>query len=86
MSILKQLYRGEISPWDWQIPEDYDYKTAQIHISERYDELNETLSKNQKRALERLINAYDESDETEKAFYFINVFKLGVSIILEAIM
>lgn len=82
ISILEELFYGNICPnTDCR---NYDKETKQLmgYIADHHDNLLSTLNDQQKELLEKFDDCYNELTDINEREIFIYAFKLGAKLIL----
>ena len=82
ISILEELFYGNICPnTDCR---NYDKETKQLmgYIADHHDNLLSTLNDHQKELLEKFDDCYNELTDINEREIFIYAFKLGAKLIL----
>ena len=85
-SILEELFYGNICPnTDCR---NYDEETKQLmdYIASHHDNLNETLSAQQKELLEKFDDCYSELTDINEREIFVYAFRLGARIAIEVLL
>ena len=81
MSVLRQLYRGEIFPLEYDAPQHEEYKQAMQRLLEISSALSNTMTEEQKALLEDYEFASAVVEDLEQEELFCQGFILGVQIL-----
>lgn len=83
MSILRQLYQGNICPQEYTAPDNDSYHEAMSELIEICDEFEATLTEHQKVLFEAFELASAIVTDLEQEDYFCKGFVLGAQIMRE---
>lgn len=85
MSIIEDLWYGNISPCERDIKRSSDYADVLERIVQHEKELNARLNDEEKEILERFVNYTNEMCCISEREMFVRGFTLGIKLILEVI-
>lgn len=83
MNLIKELYFGTIRPVDKAFKKHTEYAEKSKLQSEAYCKLAESITVEQKKVLDELVEALNDMSETAAAEAFSDGFRLGAELILE---
>ena len=83
MKTLEDLYYGNIIPQEKTFKENSQYATLLTYIQRHMDELNATLTKEQKETFEKYHDCKEEMQTISEVNAFISGFKLAMRIMIE---
>ena len=81
--ILKDLYRGRISPTSAPIQHDSDYHNSLTEVCRLEEKLNQLLDEQGKKLLQDFMTAQSKLGYANAEEQFIRGFRLGARMILE---
>ena len=84
-SILHQLYDGEIAPWEQITPTLTDCRAKRQEHLRHYESLRRTLTEEQRKELEEVMDEQLALFPLEQAESFIKGFRLGAGIMMEVL-
>ena len=84
-SILHQLYDGEIAPWEQCVTRLTDCRAKRQEHLRHYESLRRTLTEEQRKELEEVMDEQLALFPLEQADSFIKGFRLGASIMMEVL-
>ena len=85
-SILEELFYGNICPNTDCRNYDEETKLLMEYIASHHDNLNETLSAQQKELLEKFDDCYSELTDINEREIFVYAFRLGARIAIEVLL
>lgn len=85
-SILHQLYDGEIAPWEQFTPTLTDCRAKRQEHLRHYESLRRTLTEEQRKELEEVMDEQLALFPLEQAESFIKGFRLGAGIMMEVLL
>ena len=85
MYVLKELWRGEISPTDRRVRQGSEYQQTAKEVREKMGELLETLSPAARERLEAINDLKSDLSVMANEDYFLYGFRLGARMILDII-
>ncbi len=85
MCVLKELFRGNISPTERFVRPGSDYKKASLEICEQLDRFLDTLTPEGKKQWEAISELRNEMTAMVEEDAFICGFRLGARIIMEVV-
>jgi hypothetical protein len=85
MNILEELWYGNINPCELEIPKDSELDKALKEIIHNEEQLNNTLTYEQKQLLDNLKTSQLKFNSLTECEVFGKGFKLGVKIMLESL-
>ncbi len=83
MTILKDLYYGNINPWERQIQNGSEYQVLQQKLSIYLEKLEPMLSNEEKQLLEQIGDIASRIGSIYETDCFEEGFRLGAKIMLE---
>ena len=83
MSIIKELWHGNIVPQEDSRTNTKEMKELLGYIARHHENLDKTLPTEQKKLYEKLHNYWDEYVSLAEAAIFEYAFKLGAEMILD---
>ncbi len=83
MSIIEDLWYGNISPCERDIKRSSDYADVLERIVQHEKELNARLNDEEKEILERFVNYTNEMCCISEREMFVRGFTLGIKLIIE---
>lgn len=83
MSILRQLYQGNVCPQEYTAPDNDSYREALDELIEICEELEATMTEHQKVLFEAFELASAMVTDLEQEDYFCKGFVLGAQIMRE---
>ena len=86
MSILEELWCGNIRPSEYDVPSCSEYAVALERINQVEGKLRDTLSDEQKELFARYTESLQDFHALADYLLFQSSFKLGARITLEAII
>ena len=84
MKVLEDLWYGNIIPFESFMKNSRNLKKLVSRIDKDYDNLTDTLSKEQKELLEKYENSVDEMHSVSEQAAFQYGFSLGVRLMVES--
>ena len=85
MDVLRELWRGEISPTDRRVRQGSEYQQTAREIREKMGELLETLSPAARERLEAINDLKSDLSVMANEDFFLYGFRLGARMILDVI-
>ena len=85
MYVLKELWRGEISPTDRRVRQGSEYQQTAKEVREKMGEFLETLSPAAREQLEAINDLKSDLSVMANEDYFLYGFRLGARMILDII-
>ena len=85
MSVLEDLWYGNIAPWEREIKRSGEYSDALERIVQLETELHARLNDEEKEILERFVNCTNEMCCISEREMFVQGFMLGAKLIIEVI-
>ena len=85
MSVLEDLWYGNISPCEWDIKRSSDYADALDRIVQLETDLHARLNDEEKEILEKFVNCTNEMCCISEREIFVQGFMLGAKLIIEVI-
>lgn len=86
LDTIDALFYGNITPNERTFAHDSEYGQAFEQLTEAEDILRRVLDKEDREALDRLTDAQRTMDAIATREYFADGFRLGVKLILDALM
>ena len=83
MSIIEDLWYGNIAPWEREIKRSSDYANVLDRIVQLETELHARLNDEEKEILEKFVNCTNEMCCISEREMFVRRFTLGIKLILE---
>ena len=83
MNTIQDLYYGRISPYEMSISTTPEYRKLKALANKNEDLLRETLSDEQKKLLDKLIECITDISSISERDMFINGFRLGVKLMID---
>ena len=83
MKILEDLYYGNIVPQEKTFLKDSQYATLLTYVQRHMDDLNATLTEEQKEIFEKFHDCKEEMQIISEVNAFISGFKLAMRIMIE---
>ena len=83
MKTLEDLYYGNIIPQEKTFKENSQYATLLTYIQRHMDDLNATLTAEQKETFEKFHDCKEEMQTISEVNAFISGFKLAMRIMIE---
>ena len=83
MKILEDLYYGNIVPQEKTFRKDSQYSTLLGYVQRHIDDLNATLTEEQKETFEKFHDCKEEMHSISEVNAFISGFKLAMRIMIE---
>ena len=83
MSIIKELWHGNIVPQDDSRNNSHEMKELMEYMARHHDELLKTMTDEQKKIFEKFDDCWSEYMSLAEAAIFEYAFKLGAQIILD---
>lgn len=83
MSVLEDLWYGNIAPWEREIKRSSDYADALERIVQLEADLHARLNDEEKEILERFVNCTNEMCCISEREMFVHGFTLGIKLIIE---
>lgn len=85
MDVLRELWRGEISPTDRRVRQGSEYQQTAKEVREKMGEFLEILSPEARERLEAINDLTSDLSVMANEDYFIYGFRLGARMILDII-
>ena len=85
MSIIEDLWYGNIAPWEREIKRSSEYSDVLERIVQHEKELNARLNDEEKEILEKFVNCTNEMCCISEREMFVQGFMLGAKLIIEVI-
>lgn len=85
MYVLKELWRGEISPTDRRVRQGSEYQQTAKEVREKMGEFLETLSSEAREQLEAINDLKSDLSVMANEDFFLYGFRLGARMILDII-
>ena len=85
MDVLRELWRGEISPTDRRVRQGSEYQQTAKEVREKMGEFLEMLSPEARERLEAINDLKSDLSVMANEDYFIYGFRLGARMILDII-
>ena len=85
MYVLKELWRGEISPTDRRVRQGSEYQQTAKEVREKMGEFLEMLSPEARERLEAINDLKSDLSVMANEDYFLYGFRLGARMILDII-
>ena len=83
MYTIQDLYYGRISPYEMSISTAPEYLKLKTLADQHEDLLRETLSDEQKKLLDKLIECITDISSISERDMFINGFRLGMKLMID---
>ena len=83
MSIIGDLWYGNIAPWEREIKRSSDYADALERIVQLETDLHARLNDEEKEILEKFVNCTNEMCCISEREIFVQGFMLGAKLIIE---
>ena len=83
MSVLEDLWYGNIAPWEREIKRSSEYSDVLERIVELEADLRARLNDEEKEILEKFVNCTNEMCCISEREMFVRGFTLGIKLILE---
>ena len=83
MSIIEDLWYGNIAPWEREIKRSSEYADVLERIVQIEADLNARLNDEEKEILERFVNCTNEMCCISEREMFVRGFTLGIKMIIE---
>ena len=83
MSIIEDLWYGNIAPWEREIKRSSDYADVLERIVQIEADLHARLNDEEKEILERFVNCTNEMCCISEREMFVRGFTLGAKLIIE---
>ena len=83
MNTIQDLYYGRISPYEMSISTAPEYLKLKTLADQHEDLLRETLSDEQKKLLDKLIECITDISSISERDMFIAGFRLGVKLMID---
>lgn len=83
MSVLEDLWYGNIAPWEREIKRSSEYSDVLERIVQHEKELNARLNDEEKEILEKFMNCTNEMCCISEREMFAQGFMLGAKLIIE---
>ena len=84
-NILKQLYNGELFPYEEIKQEDEVYKTLYHRLNENFQQFRSSLSEEQQEALQAITGDMYAIADAECYAHFAYGFRLGTTLLCETL-
>lgn len=85
MYVLKDLWRGNISPTERSVRPGSEYKKASVEICEQIDHFWESLAPDGKKQLEAISNLRNDMALMSEEDAFIYGFRMGARMIMDVV-
>ena len=82
-NIISRLFEGEIFPAETAVPVNAEYRSAIAKVSDLIENLQETLTMEQNKKLEYIMDANAEIATMESKAYYAEGVKFGVELMVE---
>lgn len=83
MSVLEDLWYGNIAPWEREIKRSSEYSDVLERIVQHEKELHARLNDEEKEILEKFMNCTNEMCCISEREMFVQGFMLGAKLIIE---
>ena len=83
MNTIQDLYYGRISPYEMSISTAPEYQNLKALADKNENLLRETLSDEQKKMLEKLIESVTDISSISERDMFIVGFRLGIKLMID---
>ena len=83
MSTIQDLYYGRISPYEMSISAAPEYLKLKALANKNEDLLRESLSDEQKKLLDKLIECFTDISSISERDMFITGFRLGTKLMID---
>ena len=83
MNTIQDLYYGRISPYEMSISTTPEYQKLKALANKNEDLLRETLSDEQKKLLDKLIECITDISSISERDMFIAGFRLGMKLMID---
>ena len=83
MSVLEDLWDGNIAPWEREIKRSSDYADALDRIVQLETDLHARLNDEEKELLERFVDCSNEMCCVSECEMFVRGFTLDIKLIIE---
>lgn len=83
MSIIEDLWYGNIAPWEREIKRSSEYSDVLERIVQIEADLHARLNDEEKESLEKFVNCTNEMCCISEREMFVRGFTLGIKLILE---
>ena len=83
MSVLEDLWYGNIAPWEREIKRSSEYSDVLERIVQIEADLHARLNDEEKEILEKFVNCTNEMCCISEREMFVRGFTLGIKLILE---
>ena len=83
MNTIQDLYYGRISPYEISISSAPEYQKLKALAAQHEDLLRESLSDEQKKLLEKLIECITDISSISERDMFITGFRLGMKVMID---
>ena len=82
-SIISMLFEGEIFPAETAVPVNAEYRSAIAKVSNTIEDLQETLTMEQNKKLEYIMDANAEIATMVSRAYYAEELRFGVELMIE---
>ena len=84
-TIIRQLFFGELHPWERFVPNDSDLRKASRHVGDMVEEWKEHLSPEDTERLEEIVDTLYQYSSILEADAFESGFRLGAKMMLDVL-
>ena len=82
-SVISRLFEGEIFPAETAVPVNAEYRSAIAQVSETIENLQETMTMEQNKKLEHIMDMNAEIATMESRAYYAEGLRFGVELMIE---
>ena len=82
-SVISRLFEGEIFPAETAVPVNNEYRSAIAKVSKTIEELQETLTMEQNKKLDSVMDINAEIATMESKAYYAEGLRFGVELMIE---
>ena len=82
-SIISRLFEGEVFPAETAVPVNAEYRSAIAQVSKAIEDLQETLTMEQNKKLEYIMDVNAEIATMESKAYYAEGVRFGVEFMVE---
>ena len=82
-SVISRLFESEIFPAETAVPVNAEYRSAIAKVSDTIEDLQETLTMEQNKKLEYIMDANAEIATMESKAYYAEGLRFGVELMIE---
>lgn len=84
-TIIRQLFYGELHPWERFVPNDSDLRKASNRVGKQVEEWKEHLSPEDTERLEEIVDTLYQYSSILEADAFESGFRLGAKMMLDVL-